>query len=463
MALKALMIRKKIDDCKKLLSALNEVDFEKREQELEQSIEEATTDEEKAAVEEAVEAFESEKAKNEEEVKRLEAEISDLEKELAETEADQNKRSAEKSENTEIEKRKADKDMDMRIFDKPETRARLEKLTERDDVKAYCSEIRAAIKEKRELKNVGVTIPKVLLGLLRENIAHYSKLYSRVSVSRISGDGRVIIAGTIPEAVWTEMCANLNELDLGFNDLELSGYKVGGFFAVCNAVLEDSDVDLISEIMTALGQSIGLALDKAILYGAGTRMPLGVMTRLAQTVKPSDAAPSEREWEDLHTTNIKSVASSVTGSKLFAQIVLNTGAAKSDYSNGTLIWCMNNATKTRLLSEAIHTNAAGAFVAGFGNTMPIIGGEIIELPFIPENVMVGGYFDLYKLLERSGEKFAQSEHFRFTSDQTVFKGTARYDGKPAIAEGFIAIGINGATPSGTMTFAEDKANETAED
>ena len=44
------------------------------------------------------------------------------------------------------------------------------------------------------------------------------------------------------------------------------------------------------------------------------------------------------------------------------------------------------------------------------------------------------------------------------NDQTVFKGTARYDGQPAIAEGFVAIGVNGAEPSDSMSFAGDTAN-----
>ena len=40
------------------------------------------------------------------------------------------------------------------------------------------------------------------------------------------------------------------------------------------------------------------------------------------------------------------------------------------------------------------------------------------------------------------------------------KGTARYDGQPVIAEGFVAIGL-GTTPNATMTFAADTANEGA--
>ena len=90
--------------------------------------------------------------------------------------------------------------------------------------------------------------------------------------------------------------------------------------------------------------------------------------------------------------------------------------------------------------------------------MPVVGGVIEVLNFIPDNVIIGGYGDLYLLGERREITLNRSEHARFIQDQTVFKGTARYDGQPAIAEGFVAIGIGGTTPSATMSFAPDTAN-----
>jgi hypothetical protein len=119
---------------------------------------------------------------------------------------------------------------------------------------------------------------------------------------------------------------------------------------------------------------------------------------------------------------------------------------------------MNETTRTKLISEGLAVNAAGAIVSGVNGSMPVIGGDIEVLEFIPDNVIIGGYFDLYTLAERAGAKFATSEHVRFLQDQTVMKGTARYDGQPVIAEGFVAIGLNGATPTAAMTFAADSAN-----
>jgi HK97 family phage major capsid protein len=114
------------------------------------------------------------------------------------------------------------------------------------------------------------------------------------------------------------------------------------------------------------------------------------------------------------------------------------------------------------MAATIATTADGRIVAGVSDVMPVVGGVIEVLNFIPDNVIIAGYFDLYTLAERAGQKFAQSEHVRFIQDQTVFKGTARYDGKPVIAEGFVAIGINGVTPSAAaVTFAADAANTPA--
>lgn len=455
MALRALMLNKKLKDARSALQALEQeaAEFETREAELAASIDEAATDEEKAAVEEAISEFETERSAHNEKKTALEKTIEDLEKDLDEEERAQNttppvEKPAERTA-TAMPIMKRFKDMNY------EERSA---FVQREDVKNYLSEVRICIAEKRALTNVGLTIPEVMLGLLRENIMDYSKLYKHVAVRSISGNGRQVIMGTVPEAVWTDCCANLNELSLTFNDVEVNCWKVGGYFAVCNANLEDSDINLAAELLTALGQAIGLALDKAILYGTGTRMPLGIMTRLVQTAEPEDYPATARPWADLHTSNIKSHAATVKGKDLFIAIVGDSGAAKSAYSRGGKVWVMNETTYTTLMAEAVGVDANGNIVSGVAGTMPVVGGVIEVLNFVPNNVIIGGYFDLYLLAERAGQKFATSEHVRFLQDQTVFKGTARYDGQPSIAEGFVAIGINGVTPNATMTFASDTAN-----
>ena len=460
MALKVLMLRKKLNDAKKALETLRgkDADFQTRETELEKSIEEAQTDEERTAVEEEIETFTTEKATHEEEKGNLERQIEELENDLAKEEAAQETDPEDKPEERE---EKPVMHTRSRIFAGMTSEQRTALFT-RDDVKAWVGEIRAHIKEKRELTNVGLTIPEVLLGVLRQNIEDYSKLLKYVTSRPVGGTGRQVIMGGVLEAIWTECCANLNEMSLGFNDVEVDCYKIGGYFKICNSTLEDSDIDLAGEVLTAIGQGIGYALDKAILYGknaAGhSKMPLGVVSRLAQTSQPDNYPATARPWVDLHSTNILTIANSVTGVALFQTILLDSGVISDKYATRESIWVMNKTTYNFLKAQGLSINAAGAIVSGMEGSMPVVGGNVETLDFVPNYVIIGGHFENYLLAERAGKKFAQSEHAFFLQDQTAFKGTARYDGQPVIPEAFAVIGINGTSPDADMDFASDNAN-----
>jgi len=472
MALKALLLRKKIDDKKAALTALRAKDEEFQQREAEYTaaideIDENTPVEDRSALEETVNTFDAEYTAHRDAVAAAEAEIASMENELAEEESRQDTTPPANIDPAPAqEERKDGSTMNIetrsKVFGKMNIQER-SAFAARQDVQAYLGEVRSAIREKRAITNVGVTIPEVMLGLLRENLINYSKLYRHVTVRAVNGDARALIMGQVPEAIWTDCCANLNELTLAFYDMEMQCYKVAGYFALCNANIEDSDLDLIAELLDALGQAIGLALDKAILYGRNSatalKMPEGVVTRLVQTAAPAGYPATARPWADLHTTNIVSIDAGTTGVELFQQIALASGAAKGRYARGEKVWVMNETTYTAIVAAAMTIDAGGAIVSGVNGTMPVIGGIIEVLNFIPDNVIIGGYFELYILAERRGPRFATSEHVRFLQDQTVLKGTARYDGGPAIAEAFVAIGIAGNTPAATgVTFAQDTAN-----
>ena len=457
--LKVIMLRKKLSEVTKKLTEAREKakELATREKELEAAIEEAQTDEEKEAVSQEVEQYEKDKEENDESVRTLEKEVSDTESELAELESKQ--RQAGPAPETRKRGEETVKTTRKKFFGM--TVQERDAFFARDDVHEFLERVRTLGIQNRAITGAELTIPSVMLDLLRENIEEYSKLYKHVRVQSVPRKARQTIQGTIPEAVWTEMNAAINELSLVFNDAEVDGYKVAGYMVINNAVLKDSDIDLASTIITSLGQSIGLALDKAILYGTSKKMPTGVVTRLAQAAKPETYPDTAREWKNLSSSNIVSIAAAKKGVDLFKEIVIASGNAKGKYSTGNRFWAMNETTKTTLVSEALSFNAAGALATGMNDTMPIIGGTIETLDFIPDNVIIGGYGDLYLLAEREGTSIAQSEHVKFLEDQTVFKGTARYDGIPSIAEGFVAIGISGTKPTADMTFADDTVNAKA--
>ena len=148
MALKALMLRKRIDIKKKELDKLrsDQKDMEKREAELVIAIEEAGTEEEQAAVQESVDALIEEKEKLEESVAELDKVIKDLESELAAEESKQEIQPA--AEPAAVEPVNEERSNRM---NKTATRDgaaytrrdRLAQLVTRDDVKSFLSEVRS--------------------------------------------------------------------------------------------------------------------------------------------------------------------------------------------------------------------------------------------------------------------------------------------------------------------------------
>lgn len=468
MALKTLMLRREIDLKRRELDGLkakrDELDAKRAE--LEQAISEVETDEQRDAVNAEIETFEAADRENAEKTGELERQITDLENELTEAEAVQETAPAQEAPaqertNNEIPEKREERIMTMEkrnIFSRM-NRNEVTELFTREDVQSFAERLRTIGKNKRAVTGGDLTIPEVLLPMLKEQVEANAKLLKYVNLQSVRGTAREVVMGTIPEAVWTEMCANLNELALTFNDVEVDGYKVGAFIPVCNALLEDNDVNLVGEVLFALGRGIAIAVDKAILYGTGTKMPLGIVTRLAQTSEPATYPATARTWVDLHTTNIKKItAANSVGLLLFKNILNIFGAAKGKYSAGGKFWAMNEKTHMALVAEAMDVNSAGAIVSGVNGTMPVIGGDIVELDFIPDNNIVAGYGEEYLMAERAGVQLASSEHFLFTADKTVFKGTARYDGLPVIAEGFVVIGINNTDPSTSVNFASDTAN-----
>lgn len=483
MALKQIVLGDKLRKAKERMAAANakaeearakRAELDEKEQELEaarEEVTEETTEEEQQLLEEQIEAWEQqEEALTEteeairQEIETIQQEIDGLQQQLDEVnERGKAKRPIapeKKDPNERKERNTMSKYNTRRLWFGMEHQER-DAFLARDDVKGFAQSIRDMISgEKRAINKVNLTIPDVVLPLIRTVAAENSKLLKHVNVQRVSGTSRQTIAGLIPEAIWTDMCGKINDVDWGFGQVTMDGFKVAAGMYLCNAIIEDSDLDLISEVLTMLGKAIGIAVDKAILYGKGAKMPMGIVTRLTQTAEPENYPANAPEWVDLSATHVLAV-SGKTDLALYKEIIGATGVIDSDYTSGATFWAMNNKTRIKLVTNAMSITAAGAIVSGQQNEMPVIGGAIEVLNFIPDDVIIGGYGDMYVMVERAGMQLGYSEHVRFMDDQTAFKGTARYDGMPVIPAAFVAIGINGNTPAATdVTFAADTANAT---
>lgn len=327
-------------------------------------------------------------------------------------------------------------------------------------VKEFLQRVRESRSQQRSVNGGDLGIPDGFLPILRDLTYQESKFLRYCFTTSFRGTTRQNVAGVAPEAIWTEMTDALNELDINFWQLTMDGYMVGGYMAVPNALLmDDSDLQLASTILQALASSLAKAIDKSIWFGTGEKMPVGILTRLAATAKPAWWGAQQGDFTDLHTSHIlKLDLSTKTGVEFFQPLVAALAVAKPDYSNGTVVWTMNRKTHLDLMSRALAYNSAAAMVAGVNNTMPVVGGEIVEWEVMPDNEIAGGFLSLYRSVEREGTLIDSNTNVRWLQNQTCFKGLQRRDGKPAIGEAFVLVNYGNVAPTTATTFGKDLAN-----
>lgn len=471
-ALRVLVLNSEITALRAQLRPLEQTrdGFAAREEQLRQALSEITetsTDEERNAVSSAVDTFEQERSANAAEIARIQGEIDNRSAEIARLEAEQTPPPAapavsnSDTRNNDHHERSfvpMNNTTERRWFGL--TYAERDALMQSEQVRTFLKQIREARAQQRSVTGGELGIPDGFLPILRDLTYQESKFLRYCFTTSFRGTTRQNVAGVAPEAIWTEMKDRLNEIDIDFWQLTMDGFMVGGYMAVPNSVLmDDSDLSLTTTILQALASSLAKAIDKSIWFGTGESMPVGIITRLAAQTKPTWWGSQQGDFTDLHTSNIlKLDLATKNGVEFFRPLVAALAVAKPDYSNGTVIWVMNRKTHMDIQSRALAFNDAAALVAGVSNSIPIVGGEIVEWEVMPDNEIAGGYMSLYRSVEREGTTIESNTNVRWLENQTCFKGMQRRDGKPAIGEAFVLVNYGNVQPTTATTFGKDRAN-----
>lgn len=467
MALKVLMLRSKLAPLQTQLAGLESVrdGFAAREAELARDIEAAQTEEERSVVESAVEAFEQERASNAAELNRVQGEIDAINEQIRSLEAAQTPPPAQSPAGDPTprtyENERSYNNMsnsDRRWFGL--TYQERDALLQRDDTRDFLQRVRTLGAQNRSVKGSELGIPDGFLPVLRDLTYQESKFLRFCSVSAFRGLTRQNVVGVAPEAIWTEMTGALNELDIDFWQLTMDGFMVGGYLAVPNSTLMDeSDLQLATTIMQLLASSLAKAIDKSIWFGTGSHMPVGILTRLAAQSQPDWWGKDQSAFTDLHTSHILKLSiTDKASTEFFRPLIAALAVAKPDYSDGRLVWTMNRKTHLDVMSRALAYNSAAAMVAGVNNTMPVLGGEIVEWEVMPDNEIAGGFLSLYRSVEREGTVLDSNTNVKWLENQTCFKGMQRRDGKPVLGEAFVIVNYGNVEPTTTTTFGKDYAN-----
>ena len=413
MALRQLILNKKIQERSAKITALraDETKLKDEEVELEKALDEAETDEEVKVVEDSADELEKKIKEKSDEITKLEDEKAELEAELSKIEDEQ----PNNEEKEDGEKRKMAK--------KVQTRNNADVMTIREslqieNVRSFYQNIANAMVEKRSLTGAEKVVPTEVIDRIESKLGDYSTLINEVTVEKIGGTGRAVIAGDIPEAIWFEIGKKaLDELEDKLDGVELDGFGLGGYVAVPNIIIENSLINLASHVEDRLAKAIAKALDKAILKGTGTKQPTGVVV----------SAPT---------------ANKVTSDGTITDLIAKLAKVDTDGTGGEVIAVMNRATYySQIVPKTLAVAANGVLTGSYA--LPF---RVVLSAYADDNTIVFGDFKQFLLAQRSEIRVESSTEVQFTSDNTVFKGVGFYDGKATKAEAFAVVTIT-ATPA----------------
>ena len=237
MALKALLLRKQLDDKKKALEDLRakDAEFQTREAELETAIGEAETEEDKAAVEGLVNEFEQDKQAHEENKTKLAGEVEQLEQDLAAEEAkqtppaDPTPASAPDNNPGGTGERKDDNIMSMkrRSFFGLNIQQR-DAFLAREEVKDFLQRVRALGKDEMIAKRIRRKYP-----LAADNLLRRSERYNAgVALAReYERQGRALIVAPPSTGGLSTLTRDKDALDHFYRRGYADAAAIGGFLA----------------------------------------------------------------------------------------------------------------------------------------------------------------------------------------------------------------------------------------
>lgn len=275
MALKVLMLKRKLDEKKKMLEAAQAKaeELNTREAELEADIEAAETDEEKKAVEEAVAEFETEKGANEDERTALEKEVAGLEAELAEEERKQ-KEAAEKREEE------------------------VPKMEERDLIKAQRDAFAAVVRGNREVRsdynmakgNNGDIIPKTIADEIVTKIANISPIFEKAHRYPVKGTLAIPFypasSSHVINAAYASDFTDLEASSGDFDSVDLTGFLAGALAKIGRTLINNTDVDVIPFVEDQIAEAFRAFIDQEAINGTSSpsQKAVGMLAGITQLV-----------------------------------------------------------------------------------------------------------------------------------------------------------------------------------
>jgi len=277
--------------------------------------------------------------------------------------------------------------------------------------------------EKRALttdnESVGSTIPTQTLNKIDEKLRQTSALYPLVEVLNIPGYLSIPIEETTNDASWVaEGVASVDSADTT-SSVSFAAHKLIKTVSITAEVSAMSIDAFESYVVKKLGEKMSVAIENAILNGAGNGQPTGILQGLF------DATNSAEYTE---------------GSMAYTDITGLIALLKAGYKPNSK-FVINSKTLWNEIAQIVDDNKRPIFIPNVENGFAgrILGIPTIENEYIAEGYVLLGDFSKYTINFNKNINITTDNSVDFREGNTVYRALALLDGKVVNSEAFVLL------------------------
>lgn len=277
--------------------------------------------------------------------------------------------------------------------------------------------------EKRALTtaadSAGAAVPTRTLNMILDKMRQTSALFPRVNVSYVPGNLSVVVANAKNAAAWKAEGSDGTPADDTVVNINLAGYELIKLVEMSAAATAMTIDAFEAYIASEVGRQMAIAIENAILNGAGSGEPTGILTGITWDTTNSHAFTTALTYDDL----VDGLALLPTMYHNNAAFVMNRktlfgGVRKIKTDDKMPIFAYNPQDKA---------------------AMTILGYPVILDDYMPDDTILLGDFSYYYMNFAQAPTIDVSREAGFKSGKVIYRGLAVADGKPALAEAFVKI------------------------
>lgn len=272
-------------------------------------------------------------------------------------------------------------------------------------------------------------LPPTVFDRVFEDLRQNHPLLSEIDFKNTTGVTEWITReGDVEAAWWGKLTdAITKKLEAAFKKARTELFKLSAYVPVAKAMLDLGPQWLDRFVREILFESLGIALELAIVAGTGVEQPIGMTKDLSAPVDP------ETGYADKDATPLPDLSPATLGKEVMAPL---TKGGKRAVPQALLIvnpldyW-------EKIFPATTFMTTGGMFVSG---VLPIPA-KVVQSVAVTKGKMVAGLAKDYFMGVGSTQKIEFSDHYKFLEDERTYIAKQYANGKPVDNDSFLVFDI----------------------